>query len=178
MMLAERLLVRVDLEQKREATINGVSIHLGKKYNHNFRESSPVVAIVDESKGIFLKGDLIVCHHNHFYGDSPFLVYDNLYSIPIDKSIFCKIEKDGELTPTCGNLICERVDKVSLFDLPPSTRKTYNDRLIVKTAGLGYAKGDQIFTEPQSDYEIIYVWGGDERRAIKVWEKDIVAVVK
>lgn len=177
-MMDGRLIVSVDLLQKREGVINGVKFAFGKKYNHNFRESSPVVAIVKESSVKFKEGDSIVCHHNHFYGDSPYHMGDDLYSIPINKSIFAKISNDGYLQPVCGNLICERIDKKSLLDLPPMVRKTHNDRVRVLVATDGFSEGEEIFTELQADYEIVYNWGGEERRAIKVFKEEVVAVLK
>jgi hypothetical protein len=175
--MMNRLIVSVDLEQKRDAVVNGISFALGKKYNHNFRESSPVVAIVQESENGFLKDDVLICHHNHFYGDSPFRIEEELYSIPINRSIFAKISDNGELLPICDNIICTRVDKEYLLSIPPSSRKTYDDRLIIQTAAYGYRKGQLVFTEPKADYEIIYVWDGEEKRVIKVWKEDIVAVL-
>nr|MBP7835122.1 hypothetical protein [Candidatus Saccharibacteria bacterium] len=66
-----RIIVRVNLLQKSEMVIGGVLLKTASSFDTNYREKSPVIAEVVDGNGILKRGDIIVCHHNHFYSPSP-----------------------------------------------------------------------------------------------------------
>ena len=172
------IIVRVDLEQKNEVVINNNTLFTGRNYNENFRERNPVLAYVEQGLGEIKKGQWIVCNYSHFDWSSPFLLYDNLFSIPVDEEIFARVLEDGTLSPVCGNVIVTRVKEPSFLEFPPELVKEYHDRGYVANDGMGYKKGDFIFWLQKSDHEIVYFWNGEERRTIKIFHKEIVGVLK
>lgn len=134
------------------------------------------------SQGIdFIKnGSHLICHHNCFEGDTnPFQISDNLFSIPFNKSIvFCSIDEQGELTGLLGNILAERVNPISLLEIPITDRKSYFDRVIILKDGFVFEKGQEVLTLPYADYQIVYNINGEERRIIKVHQDEIVATIK
>jgi len=173
------IIVRVDLEQKGSIRLGGQIFLKVPKFNTNYRDKSPVVAIVECGNSSIQPGTLILTHHNLFQGESIFYLEDDLYSIPFNSSIFATIDSNGDLCSIQGNIIVERIAKKDgLLETPASYRKNYNDRVIVLSDGEGFKKGDQILTCRMADYEMVYNWNGVERRVIKVLKRDIVAVLK
>ncbi len=170
------ILVEVDLSQKDEIKIGDNKIITGKIYNHNFREKNPVLALVKEGLGDIKKGMWIVCNYNHFDYASPYLVYDNLFSIPVDEEIFAYVDEQGDLCPLCGNVIVERIEKKNIFDIPEDLVKNYYDRGVISQTTGRYKKGDFIFWLPMSDYEIVYTWNDIEKRVVKVYKDEIVGI--
>ncbi len=174
----KKILVRCNLEQKDYMDIAGNTLKCAQNYNPNYRERSPVIAVAEETVGGIAKGDVILAHHNHFYGNSPYWLKDDLFSIPCNKTIFAIIGKDGYPKPVNGNIICKKVDIETEIELPPEERKQYIDRAIVLTNGFGFNKGQLIFVKPYSPYEIVYIYNNIENRVVKVDSDMILGVLK
>lgn len=169
----EKIIVKVDQNQKSSLEISGSKFLLAKQYNNNRREQNPVLCEVIIGNSKIKEGVFLVVHHNRFAEYSPYELGDYLYAIPYDKQLFARIDENGNAHSICGNIITERVEKKSIIQVVASQRKNYHDRVMVLNDGYGYKKGDEIFTWPFSDYEIIYVWKGEEKRVIKVYKDDI-----
>lgn len=164
-----RIIVRVNLLQKSEMVIGGVLLKTASSFDTNYREKSPVIAEVVDGNGILKRGDIIVCHHNHFYSPSPYFMQDDLYSIPFNKTIFAKVSKDGKLSAMCENVLGDRVEIKTDLDLPPEFKKTYIDRLLVTDKGwTTFKNGTTVICRPNAPYDIVYNWGGVEIRKTKL----------
>lgn len=172
------IIVRVDPNEKRQALIGGVEILTARRYNHNFREKNPVVSFVEHGTEMVPRGTFLICNYNHFEDESPYYLYNGLYSIPLDEEVFARIKEDGSLIPICGNVLVERVLQQSIIELPPELKKEYFDRGIVSQDVAGYDKGDFVFWLKMADYEMVYMWKGVEKRAIKVHENEIIGYFK
>lgn len=176
----DKIIVRVNLEQKDSIEINGIKLQSATKYESNYREKSPVIAEVVSGNGSnIFDGDALLCHHNLFYLPSPHYLYDKLYSIKVGSTIFAKILNDGSLLPICGNMLCDRVEKQYQFEVPVENKEKYIDRVMVKNPGYTpYKQGQLLFTRPYSYYEIVYVHNGVEKRIHKCHESMIVGYLK
>lgn len=172
------ILVKVDLNQTEKAEISGLEFFTAKTYSDNWREKSPVVCKVIQGAGYVKKGHFLVCHYTHFYGESPYLLYDGYYSIPCDEMIIARILSDGELIPMFGNILCGRIKKEYVFEVPVDYVKTELSRVIVAFDCSEYKKGTEIFILRYSDYEIVYMWNGKEHRYIKISSDEVVGYVK
>jgi hypothetical protein len=172
------ILVRVNLEQNREMKVGETSFKTGKRYNENFRERVPVVAEVVQGNDLFNKGDFIVTVYTHFDDESPFYLFDDLYSIPVDEQIFAKILFDGSLEPVCGNVLVSRTIKTYSLETPIDLVKTHTDRGWVITNSAWHKVGEFILWLKMADYEIVYTWQGIEHRAIKVHKDEIVGILE
>lgn len=172
-MVNNKILVSCNLEQKDYIGINGINLKIGRKYESNYRERSPVIAISKENMGGVSIGDILICHHNDFYQPSPYWLEDDLYSIPFNKTIFLIITPKGELKPINGNLIAEFCWIDENIEIPIEYRKKHIDRAKVILASDGFKKGQLIFTRPFAPYEIVYVFNNEEKRIVKV-DKDMV----
>lgn len=171
---SDRILVKVDLDQKGIINIGGEEFNTTLEFNTNYRERNPILAIVLEDHPKIKKGTMICCHHNRFHEYSAYKIQDDIFAIPYTNSIFFRIDKDGEPHSICGNIICERVPIEYDFEVPASYQKNYIDRVVVVNNGYGYKKGDQVFTVKMADYEVVYNWQHQERRVIKVLAEDIL----
>lgn len=172
-----KIIVSVDAAQKECIVVNGAKFLLAKQYNNNRREQHPVVCRVVVGNNKIENGKWLIVHHNRFAEHSANEIGEGLYSIPYNSGIFALINEDGSLKSLCGNIICERIEKKEQIDIPAHLRKNYNDRVIVKSDGYGFKNGQEVFTYMYSDYEIVYVWNGEEKRAVKVFKDDIVAIL-
>lgn len=172
-----KLLVRVNMEQKSLMSISGIELRTALQYGTNYRERSPVVAEVMETKSEFAMGDLILCHHNHFYGNSPYWLKDDLFSIPLNHTIFAIIDKDGEPKAVQGNIIAEQIEVPSFLPLPPEQMEVYKDRVKVLSNGCGYKKGQLVFTKLHAPYIIIYIFNTVQRKVVKVNSEMIIGKV-
>lgn len=169
----EKIIVRVDFDQKKSIQAGGADFFLAKQYSNNRREQNPVLCEVVTGNKRVKEGTFLLVHHNRFAEYSPYELGNGLYAIPYDRSLFARIDDKGEAHSLCKNIIAQRVEKKTSLELAASYRKNYNDRVVVLNDGYGYKKGDEIFTFPFSDYEIVYVWKGVEKRVIKVFSEDI-----
>jgi hypothetical protein len=175
----DRIIVRVDIEQKETMVIEGIRLLMVTQYQTNFREKSPVVAKVVEGNEHLGTGDFILCHHNHFYGSSPYRLQDDLYSIPANHTIFAVLRPSGELSPVYGNVLAAKVETETPLPLPPEQREFYKDRGLILDGGwTGFKPGDLVFTRPSAIYEIVYIWDGIEKRVCKINSEMICAVAE
>lgn len=174
-----KIIVRVDLEQKNSFLINGIKVSTANKFATNYREKSPTIAEVVEGNEWVNEGDVLLCHHNLFYLPSPYHLYENLFSVPASNVLFAVIQSDGNLKPIYGNVLCDRVDIESEIPLPPELRKKYSNRSIVKDGGnTGYKKGQLVFHRPFANYDINYMFNGIETITTKVHSDQICGIVK
>lgn len=172
------ILVSVDLSQNEEKVIGGNILKSGKNYNENFRERNPVIALVKEGTENIPTGSYIVCNYSHFDIESPLQLTDNLYSIPDDSEIYAIINTDGSLTPVNGNLLVKRLNIDVGINVPEELRKPYINRGILLTEWNGIYANSFIHWLPYSDYQICYVWNGEERRALKIHQSEITGYLK
>jgi len=171
------IILRVNPDQKERAVIGDVELMVATKYRTNHREKHPVVGIVEVGNEDIQPGTVLICHHNYFYGDvSVYSMGDGLFSIPINKNIFMRIDENGDPHSMYGNIICERIWPSSELEMPDAYKKEYIDRAKVISNGYGYKVGQVVFHTPYANYEIVYNWGNKERRIIKVEKDDIVAI--
>jgi hypothetical protein len=175
----DRIIVRVNMAQKSHMMIGGVVFQTAMKYEVNYRERSPVVAEVVNGNSVVKDGDVILSHHNHFYGKSPYFLMDDLFSIPFAKTIFAVLRPDGTLKPVCGNILGVRVDVETSIPVAVEYRKKHTNRIRVTLGGsTKYRDGDLIFTRPYAPYDIVYIVDKVERRITKVSEDMVVGVEK
>jgi hypothetical protein len=172
------IVVYCDRDQKSEALIGGQIFSTGKNYNENFRERNPVLAKVIEGHGEVHKGMWIICNYSTFDWDSQFYLGEDLYSIPVNEEIYAWVDDFGELNPLNGNLLAQREQKKSSFELPDDYKKNYWDRGTLLSHSGKYRSGDEVFWMTKADYEIVYTWNGEEKRAIKVHSNEIVGIIK
>jgi len=174
-----KILVSVNMKQKDEAIIAGIKIKMGIKFDNNHREKSPVIARVEQDNGYLKVGELIICHHNHYYHPSPYFLYECYYSIPVNHTIFAILHEDGSLTPAYGNILGEKIDIESSILLPVDQRKKYTDRIkITQSSNPNYREGQVIFTRPSAPYDIVYNFGSIIKRVTKVWDEMVCGVLK
>ena len=174
-----RVIVKVNMKQKDTMLIGGVEFKTATSFDVNYRERSPVLAEVVEGNNFLKSGDIVVCHHNHFYSPSPYQLEDNLFSIPFNKTIFAKVSKNGKLSAICGNVLGERVEIKTTYELPPEYRKTCIDRIIIRDKGwTTFKTGTTIICKPNAPYDIVYNYNGVENRVTKVSDDMIVGYLK
>lgn len=174
-----KVLVRVNMEQKNYMKIGSIVLQTANKYATNYREKSPVVGQFVETNQFFREGDIALFHHNHFYHPSPYFLQDDLYSVPMNKTIFGTVDSHGEMTPVMGNMICKRIPVETYLPLPSDQQKTHINRYeIVNPGWTKYKAGDIIFTRPHSGYDIIYMWDTEKRVVTKVSEDMVCGIVK
>jgi len=173
-----KILVRVDMEQKDFMMIGDLKLSTALKFEKNYREKSPVIAEVVDGNKFIKKGEVLICHHNHFYSPSPYHLYDDLYSIPFNKTILCKINNKGVVTPVCGNILGNRIEIDAQLDIPPEYRKTYTDRIKVTDNGWTlYKKGQTLLTKPSAPYDIVYNLNGVEHRVTKISDDMVIGIL-
>lgn len=172
-----KIIVRVDPTQKNEIKVGGVVMTTALLFENNYREKSPTVGVIVRGNEFLKKGDVALFHHNHFYMPSPYWIGDNLFSVPFNKTVFGTLDEDGSITPMCGNIICQREPIEYNMLVPVEERKTYTDRALVVNPGeTPYEWGQIIFHRPHAGYDIVYNWGGKERRVTKVHEEMVIGV--
>lgn len=174
----KHIIVVVNRYQNDEVVIGGNTFKTGKNYNENFREKNPVIALVIEGYGEIKKGTYIVCNYNYFDSDSPLQLSEIVFSIPVNEEIFAIVNEDGTLKPINGNLLVERIVKDTLIELPDELKKKYINQGTVVKGIKKYFTGQHIFWLPYSDYAIHYTWNGEEKKAIKIHESEIVGYLK
>lgn len=174
-----KILVRCNLDQKNEMSLNGVTVKMANLFEVNYREKSPVVCQVVKGNAYVLSGSILLAHHNTFYTPSPYHIGEDLFSIPFKSSIlFATVSDNGDLTPIKGNIICDRIKEESTLPLPPELQKTYIDRVrVIDGRGTPYRKGQVIFHRPNAGYDIVYIWQNIEKRVTKVPEDQVLGVL-
>lgn len=174
-----KIIVRCDPNQKGFMQVGNVVLKMATLYEINYREKSPVIAEVIDGNDQIRTGDIIIAHHNTFYTPSPFHLYDDLFSIPVNKIIFGKIDGDGLFNPLCGNMVVSKVDIRHTLSLPASEGKQYIDRYIIKDPGRTVYKESQlVFTTPHAGYEIVYIWQNIEFRVVKIHQDAVCGLLK
>jgi hypothetical protein len=171
------IIVRVDKKQNAYVDTGGQTLLTQKRYNENFRERNPCVAEIIDGLGDLRTGLFIVCNYSHFSDSSPYLLYDDLYSIPVNSSIIGKIDEKGDLHPVCGNVFIKNLTKPTLIEIPKDFQKVKVNHGIVE-AGEGWIKGQEIFFYNYSNYEVVYTWKGVEHRCIKIESDEIVGFIR
>lgn len=167
------------MKQKDTFTIGGITVSTALKYETNYRERSPVVALIVEGNRFIKPGQIGIFHHNHFYPPSPYFVENDLFSVPFNQTVFGVLTDEGAINPMCGNIICERVEIPTPLPVPPEYRKTYLDRAIVLDAGTQpYKKGQLLFHKPSAGYDIVYNYQGIEKRVTKVHADFVVGYIR
>jgi hypothetical protein len=172
------IVVKVNLYQKEMRDVGGVSMQLVPKYTTNFREKNPVVAQVVDGNKFLKKGTFLICHHNFFRDDSPYRIYDDLFSIPVNRQIFCSIDVEGNPHGLYGNVLAERIEETSLLEIPASYKGNLRNQVIAIESKEGILKGEEILICKFGDYEIVYIWNGVEKRVIRCFFEDIYAVIE
>ncbi len=174
----DRIVVRVNMQQKDSMLVGGILLSTATKFEANYRERSPVIAEVVNGNKFLVPGDIIITHHNHFYSPSPYFMYDDLFSIPFNKTIFAKVSNKGNLIPVCGNILGERIPIKTQLELPPEMQKKYVDRVLVTHKGwTPYKPGQIVFTRANAPYDIVWNWKGEERRVTKVNSEMITGIL-
>lgn len=174
-----KIIVSVDMRQKDTMKIGDIEVKTGLKFETNYREKSPVIAKVEQGNEVVRRGNILICHHNHFYPPSPYFLEGNLYSIPANHTIFAILQEDGELKAVYGNILGTRVDIETFLPLPENQRKKHHDRLIVTDGGsTRFRPGQLVFSRPHAPYDIVYNFGGTVKRVTKLNSEMVVGVVK
>lgn len=170
----DKILVSCNMKQKDEMTIGGITIKCANDFDVNYRERSPVIVQVVQGNKRVKEGDILLVHHNTLYTPSPYFVQDNLFSIPTEKIIFGKLTLSGDFMPLYGTIICERVNIETDFPLPAEYQKQYTERVrIINGGDSEYKQGQIVFTRPYSYYEVVYIFGGIQKRVFKI-HKDMI----
>jgi hypothetical protein len=173
-----KIIVSVNLSQKDTMIINGKALSTALKFEKNYREKSPTIAKVIEGNDTLKEGDILLTHHNLFQEHSPYHLQDDLYAVPFSKVLLAKIDKDGNILPICGNLICSRIPIKSSLDLPPEYQKTEDKKYkVIDGTGTKYTTNDIVLTRPSAGYDIVYIWGGIEKRVTKVDQDQICGIL-
>lgn len=167
----------VDFSQKEKISIEGNDFLLAKQYSNNRRESNPVVCKVVDGNGHLKDGTFLLVHHNRFTENSPHYLGDNLYSLAYNSAVFAKLDSNGDAHSICDNIIVEHVYENSSIPLPAHLIKPNPFKYKVVSNGFGFKKGQMIFCYEKSDYEIVYVFNGQEKRVVKVAKADIVGKI-
>lgn len=171
-----KIIVRVNQDQKNEAVIGGKVLSMAREYGANYREKSPVLAELVEGGE---PGTILLCHHNMFQGEfCPYWLRDDLYSIPFKpETVFVSIDKNGDPQTIGGNIACERVMIESTLALPAEMQMPYLDRVRILSAGHGFKGGELAFVITMSMYHIHYTLDGIDRQICKVYKDDILGFV-
>lgn len=172
-----KIVVRVNMAQKSTLQVAGVTMKIANVYQTNHREKEPVLGEIIEGNKIVRPGRICIFHHNNFTPPSPFYLYDDLFSVPYNKTVFGILYSDGNIRPLCGNILCNRVWEESAIELPPEQKKQHLDRVMVTNPGdTHYKAGQLLFTRPYAFYEIVYNIDGREFRVHKIHEDNVVGV--
>lgn len=174
-----KVLVRVDMKQKSHMKMGEVVVQMANLYETNYREKSPVVGVFAETNKFFKEGEIAVFHHNHFYEPSPYYLYDDLFSVPMNHTILGVLGEGGSFRPVFGNMVCEQMEVESEFLIPPE-HKTFhvNQYRIIDAGWTNYKNGTIALTRPYSGYEIVYMFNGVQHRVIKVQDEMVCGIVK
>lgn len=169
--------------------IGGVEIQLSVEYQKNGLHKYPVRGIIiDSSQGSqFSKGDSIICRYSTFvdpsYGEDKAAVTDgdNKYYTVRNREIICSYNKDGNMTPREGILICEpiygnRVDTKLELNGELKGRRRDIVKVIKTFKGSKAIPGDYVLTSFGGDYE--FYNNGKLYIAVDEYFEDYYAIVK
>ena len=165
-----------------------INLYIGRRYSENSREQNPVVCEVlsaGEDISEIKVGDLLIVHHNVLTNEACIIERDieqqyTILTILSDNTIYAKINNDGSLSPLNGNCIAERIQKppASTIIISPWD-ENLDTEFIVKAVPENYdvKVGDRILCYKYSDYEMVFHYNNEERRAIRIWRDDILGVM-
>lgn len=163
------------MKQKDFIEIGGIKFLMAPLFEKNYREKSPVLGEIVEGNKFIRKGQIAIFHHSHFYHPSPYFLYEDLYSVPFNRTVFGTLDSDGFLNPMCGNILCRRVEVEVTIPLPPEQRTFYKDRIVCENPGWTKYKANQLlFCTPSAMYEIVYTIDSKEFRCFKIHEEFII----
>ncbi len=166
------------MSQREETMLGGQLIQTGSRYSTNFRLKSPAVAEVIEGCGEIETGMTIICNYNHFSEGSPYLLYDNVFSIPVDILIVGRLDENGDLIAMNGNIIIEELENPSKLELPADYKmQKVNHGFVAQDAG-EYKKGDEILWFNYSNYQVLWNWNGIEKSVTTIEIAEIIARIK
>lgn len=189
----KQLIVKSYNEQKETHVIDGVDgekiqIYIGRKYGENSREINPVVCeilSVGEDISSVEVGDLLIVHHNVLTNEGQIIKIDyntqsTILAIHFDGTVYAKIDKEtGELTPLNGNLIGKRIAREfnSTLHIPfEETLDTTFDIISSPEDFQDVQPGDRVLCYKYSDYEMVYHFKNQEKKAIRIWKDDVIGI--
>lgn len=170
----EKIIVSVNFAQKNKITVGNSEMLLAKQYSHNRRESMPVICKVVYGNGKIKDGTFLLVHHNRFSENSPHSLGDNLYSLTYNESIFARLDAQGNAHGLCGNVIVDYLYPEYSIPVPAHLKQPHKFKYKVLSNGFGYKKGQLIFAYDFANYEIVYVFNGQQKRVVKIKSSDIV----
>ena len=147
-------------------------------------------------------GDTLIVNHNLIGNKASWIEEKDGYvtlTINADSSIYAKLCENGTLQPVFGNLIAERihckddgrieavlvdnevVDDGGIMNVivaPFSKTHDYVFKVLAISEGEQFASvGDYVVCYKHSDYEMVYNYGGSEKRAIRIKGDDVLGKV-
>lgn len=187
--IGKRIIAKFDLQQKETLQYGSLRLFIPNKsgHNENAREGYPTCAeIIDGGKSGLKKGDIAVFVHTILENNSSWIEKNDNHvtlTLPYDGSItiYGKLDKNGDVVPMFGNLVCKRIEKPSISNIiitPDAYKKTedYKAQVIRVSKGSDIKVGSTVLYYRYSDYELVYNVNGEEKRVILVKRQDVVAV--
>ena len=189
----KQLIVKSYNEQKETHEVkmpdgNSIRLYIGRRYGENSREQNPVVCeVLSVGEGISTVkvGDLLIVHHNILTNEGQIISTNlaeqwTILAIHFDMTVYAIINSDGSLTPLNGNYIAERIKKpaVSKTIHSPFEETLDTEFIITEVPEDAFVnKGDRVLCYKYSDYEMVYHFNNEEKRAIRIWKEDILGVM-
>lgn len=168
------IIVTVDMSQRDEELIGGKMFMTASRYSENFRLKSPAVAKVIEGNSKILTGTTIICNYNHFADGSPYLLYDNIFSIPVDDLILGYLDNNGDFHSLCGHIMIKEIEKESILSLPEDfKKKKVNHGFVEENIGQ-YKVGDEILWLNYSNYKVLWKWENIEKTVTVIEISEII----
>ena len=188
------LVVKSYKEQKETHEVhleNGetLRLYIGRKYGENNREINPVVCeVLNVGKDVtnIEVGDMLILHHNCLDNEALLIERDNeqmcdIVAIYWDATVYAKINKEtGELTPLNGNCIAKRIPKKieSTMFQPFEMTEDYEFEIVSAPSDFPEVKkGDRVLCYKYSDYEMVYHFKNEEKRAIRLSKEDVLGIL-
>ena len=188
------LVVKSYKEQKETHEVhleNGetLRLYIGRKYGENNREINPVVCeVLNVGKDVtnIEVGDMLILHHNCLDNEALLIERDHeqMYDIVAvywDATVYAKINKEtGELTPLNGNCIAKRIPKKieSTMFQPFEMTEDYEFEIVSAPSDFPEVKkGDRVLCYKYSDYEMVYHFKNEEKRAIRLSKEDVLGIL-
>jgi hypothetical protein len=95
--------------------------------------------------------------------------------------VYAKINKEtGELTPLNGNCIAKRIPKKikSTMFQPFEMTEDYEFEIVSAPSDFPEVKkGDRVLCYKYSDYEMVYHFNNEEKRAIRLSKEDVLGIL-
>ena len=188
------LVVKSYKEQKETHEVhleNGetLRLYIGRKYGENNREINPVVCeVLNVGKDVtnIEVGDMLILHHNCLDNEALLIERDreqmyDIVAVYWDATVYAKINKDtGELTPLNGNCIAKRIPKKieSTMFQPFEMTEDYEFEIVSAPSDFPEVKkGDRVLCYKYSDYEMVYHFKNEEKRAIRLSKEDVLGIL-